>query len=82
MFVSVEKPYLWVDGSDLDYVNWASGEPDGAGSSYTNCVAQYIQDGKWYDADCNDFRGFVCKAIKGGAVPRGAMEIYTTNNLK
>jgi len=45
-------PFIWIDGSSVDYVNWYSGQPDNAGGN-ENCVHMWSGDNKggyWNDA--------------------------------
>ena len=54
------------DGTPVDYVNWANGEPSGAvGGVAQDCVELYPDSyGKWNDEDCGATAGYVCKKPK------------------
>lgn len=62
----------WIDGTAVDYVNWAPGEPN-AGTEM--CVEMHTDIGTWNDVNCESKRGFVCSARK---VPR---QVSTTDAL-
>lgn len=79
MTTSSSGAYRWLDGTPLDYVNWADFEP-----SYTSdgvvelCGEMYPGSGKWNDRECLQKQGYVCRAsksknhsllIKGGTSP-------------
>ncbi|KAA0201456.1 hypothetical protein HAZT_HAZT000478 [Hyalella azteca] len=54
--------YAWSDGSALDYLHWDEGEPN---SQDEICVEMYYYNERvWNDKDCNNQRGYVCKAPK------------------
>ncbi len=45
-------PFVWLDGSRLDYANWCNGQPDNGGGT-ENCVHMWADvhgDGCWNDA--------------------------------
>ncbi|XP_022088512.1 macrophage mannose receptor 1-like [Acanthaster planci] len=44
--------YNDTEGSKVDYVNWAIGQPDGQ-SVGADCVAMDVNDGKWSDEFCD-----------------------------
>lgn len=45
-----EGNFDWVDGSSLDYTNWAPSEP-GSGGAIRDCVD--IENALWYDRVCD-----------------------------
>ena len=51
----------WVDGSSWEYQNWAKREPSGDGP----CTEFYVNDGRWNDRKCNDYRGIACSYYAG-----------------
>lgn len=55
------RVFYWVDGSEGTYRNWASGEPNNGGYTFTveQCV-EITSDGKWNDLDCGSSLRFVC----------------------
>ena len=53
---------MWEDGKDVNFTNWAPGEPnDQDGSS--NCVRMYQISGEWDDYYCYESYnlGYVCQ---------------------
>ncbi|XP_038058027.1 macrophage mannose receptor 1-like [Patiria miniata] len=58
--------YNDTDGSQVDYVNWAVGQPDGQ-SSGADCVAMDLTDGKWSDEFCQVLKAdCVCQLLPQG----------------
>ncbi|XP_071488284.1 macrophage mannose receptor 1-like [Diadema antillarum] len=67
-----QMTYEWVDGSEVTYTNWNSGEPDDFAEAQ-DCIFTYSQNGKestgrkyyagkWADYQCDDEDfGYVCK---------------------
>ena len=59
--------FEYEDGTPVDYVNWANGEPNGIGQdgSIQDCV-EFTDDayGKWYDDDCYRGAAYLCKMNK------------------
>ena len=60
---TTEDTFLWVDGSSVDYSNWASGEPNDYGSG-EDCAEQY-SGGTWNDRSCTSTQAFVCNDVTG-----------------
>ena len=65
--------FRWIDGSDFNYQNWNTGEPNKLNGNMENCMELYIKDdkpfhGKWNDnlCDSNDYDSYVCKKDKLG----------------
>ncbi|XP_077113670.1 bone marrow proteoglycan-like isoform X2 [Ranitomeya variabilis] len=50
-------PYSTVDGSKLNYANWACNQNKTSGRW---CVAMCVNTGKWYSFGCNKRLPFVC----------------------
>jgi len=48
--------FVYDDGSDFDYSNWHSGEPD-----FSGCGSKGKASGTWYDISCSYTRNFACK---------------------
>ncbi|GMS82605.1 hypothetical protein PENTCL1PPCAC_4780, partial [Pristionchus entomophagus] len=55
----VDDKYVWSDGSDVDYSNWAPGFPD---TSFGECVSMGINlfAGKWMNTDCSTTLPYMC----------------------
>jgi hypothetical protein len=50
--------WTWVDGSAMDFSNWALGEPNNMGN-YENCVEMWPWPvGSWNDVSCNGENGW------------------------
>ena len=65
--VETEDEWLWVDGEEADYTNWAENQPDNAGAG-ENCAAiwnglvgeeQIV--GEWNDGACATPLPFICE---------------------
>ncbi|XP_077993991.1 macrophage mannose receptor 1-like [Glandiceps talaboti] len=70
--VSNEGNFEWLDGSTLEFTNWAVDEPNNYGEG-EDCVEIYRGEdkyGEWNDQDCFLIREYVCKKRKynGGFV--------------
>ena len=66
---SAGQPLEWADGSVVQYLKWAPGEPNDVSGTQL-CVEMYVTlwPGLWNDHLCGEYkytRGFVCKAFKG-----------------
>ena len=55
----VNSSWLWVDGSNATYFNWASGKPDNAGGKEF-CV-QMVDTGEWNDRKCTADHYYLCE---------------------
>lgn len=56
-----EGQWYWLDGTPLDYANWASGQPDNRRDRED--FLSFWYEGKWNDSpnDYGDIRGFICE---------------------
>ena len=55
---SHDDSFHWVDGSDLSFTNWASGEPS---SIHENCTEFVMRTGgKWNNLRCTVHKSFIC----------------------
>ena len=60
--------FIWTDGSQSDYMAWASGEPDWGDGAADCDSGGGVEDctfvdatGEWHDADCEDQQDFICQ---------------------
>jgi len=49
--------WTWADGSNLDFINWKSGEP-----TRGDCAFLYYTSGEWVSLPCQDTVAFLCQA--------------------
>ncbi|XP_071789139.1 uncharacterized protein [Asterias amurensis] len=63
-----EGGYAWSDGTQVEFTDWAPGEPNDYGGQ-EECVEIYLQsDNKWNDLYCWYQRNFICQIPKGESV--------------
>uniref|UniRef100_A0A8D1DZY9 Macrophage mannose receptor 1 n=1 Tax=Sus scrofa TaxID=9823 RepID=A0A8D1DZY9_PIG len=60
LLISLDKKFIWMDGSKVDYVAWAAGEPNFANDD-ENCVTMYTHSGFWNDINCGYPNAFICQ---------------------
>ncbi|XP_037835854.1 secretory phospholipase A2 receptor isoform X2 [Kryptolebias marmoratus] len=53
----------WVDGSPVDYTNWANRGPDTGLLTADSCVTTRGVDGAWHLSSCTERLGFICKTV-------------------
>jgi len=60
-----DKPFLWTDGSEVEYIDWGAGEPNNMGGSQ-HCVGvvRNAEVYSWDDETCSRTFPFVCKVLK------------------
>jgi hypothetical protein len=59
--IAVEGTFVWVDGTPLDFVSWAGGEPnDSGGVEDCGHLASWA-GGLWNDIPCDQTLAYVCK---------------------
>uniref|UniRef100_A0A4Q8K218 U36-Liphistoxin-Lth1b_1 n=2 Tax=Liphistius TaxID=62150 RepID=A0A4Q8K218_9ARAC len=61
--LNIRDNFEWNDGSELDYRNWNSGEPNNDLNMPEDCGQLITRNGFWNDAPCSGKMGFVCKQI-------------------
>jgi len=70
MWIGFEKKrdWQWTDGSSVEYLNWARGEPNngGAGNQPEKCAMNNPRSGQWNDFPCDTKFSFICK-MRGGS---------------
>ncbi|XP_061416055.1 macrophage mannose receptor 1-like [Lethenteron reissneri] len=62
--LAVDRYFLWSDGSDVRYTNWARGQPDGGAVLRQQCVEMRASDGRWNDQMCSVPNFAVCEKPK------------------
>ncbi|XP_070537336.1 C-type mannose receptor 2-like [Ptychodera flava] len=74
-----EGQFRWTDGSPVNFVNWATGEPNGGTDE--NCVEMHFRGygGYWNDMSCDSTAGYICQAKKD---PRNSPPMVTQNYCK
>lgn len=61
-----EGVFVWLDGSEPGFTNWAEGAPNGA-TEAEDCVVK-TWDGRWLDLDCFSWYGVACEEPCPGPV--------------
>ena len=67
---SSDKGYQWTDGTGVDYLNWAVGQPQKTAKA-EECSAivsgsdDHPETTGWWSTYCHDQAGFVCAIIRG-----------------
>ncbi|XP_078496274.1 C-type Lectin CRL-like [Lissotriton helveticus] len=59
LYLQQGKSFIWTDGSDINYQNWAPGEPNNINGKEF-CMEMY-KSGKWNDLFCYTQRVFICE---------------------
>uniref|UniRef100_A0A665WS29 Phospholipase A2 receptor 1 n=1 Tax=Echeneis naucrates TaxID=173247 RepID=A0A665WS29_ECHNA len=79
MYFNVDTDSMaWVDGSTMDYTNWANKAPDSKLLTTDTCVTTRVVDGVWHLSQCNEILGFVCKTISDAVAE---VEVEPINGL-
>ena len=60
MFPSLAGGWSWLDGTVVNFVNWANGAPEDKEGASRAC-AQVRPMGKWLDAVCDSKAGYICR---------------------
>ncbi|KAH9488667.1 C-type mannose receptor 2 [Bulinus truncatus] len=56
--LSIEKEYIWSDGSPYKFANWSDGQPD-SDDKTEDCV-EIFSSGGWNDIDCYYLNHYIC----------------------
>lgn len=59
LLISLDKKFVWMDGSKVDYVFWVIGEFNFVNED-ENCVIMYLNLGFWNDINCGYLNVFIC----------------------
>ena len=60
---SSDRPFVWLDGSNVTYSNWAPGEPNNLGDEH--CVELQTINQMWNDMNCVTNRlAYICQVRK------------------
>jgi hypothetical protein len=57
---STEGDWVWSNGDDVTYTNWASGEPNDSGGE--DCVQILWSGYAWNDGACGSALPYICEA--------------------
>uniref|UniRef100_A0A914D9S1 C-type lectin domain-containing protein n=1 Tax=Acrobeloides nanus TaxID=290746 RepID=A0A914D9S1_9BILA len=57
--VFVSGNWVWTDGENFTYSNWAAGQPNQNNGSYG--IAANLQSGKWYSVSTTASKPFICE---------------------
>ena len=69
--IEQEGSFVGVDGSEISWTNWWSGQPNGGTNENGVAISGFSSDnGRWYDFAVNNQFKFVCsKYIEGNIFP-------------
>ncbi|XP_065145826.1 galactose-specific lectin nattectin-like [Paramisgurnus dabryanus] len=56
----VEGQWLWTDGSQFDFTNWCSGQPDNGGGKENCLEISYTTNRCWNDQTCSSPTSYIC----------------------
>ena len=62
-----DPEFIWTNGSPLNDTSWPDAGQDASNGSRL-CVgvaANGVNMADWFSMDCDQLRGFVCRAVKG-----------------
>ncbi|XP_076455860.1 macrophage mannose receptor 1-like [Babylonia areolata] len=60
-----DNGFAWSDGSEVEFTDWAEGEPSDTDSEgHQDCVQWSLTTGSWSDVDCFNSNPFVCKTLQ------------------
>jgi hypothetical protein len=71
-----ENDWEWIDGQQLEYLNWVEGEPDVVEGQ--NCGGMNKDGGTWFSAACADAKTYQCKLKPG----MKGLVLYSVKSLK
>lgn len=61
MNVCVTGEWMWIDNMVVDYTNWKPRMP----SDFGSCVEVQSSTGMWSTTNCNSYKPYICKTVKG-----------------
>ncbi|XP_072021061.1 macrophage mannose receptor 1-like [Amphiura filiformis] len=74
--LGAESKFHWVDGTTMDYTNWAWGQPDGnillPDGSKSDCakmINELDESGKWNDVACDTYNTYLCQTMPNPSLP-------------
>uniref|UniRef100_A0A914YSS5 C-type lectin domain-containing protein n=1 Tax=Panagrolaimus superbus TaxID=310955 RepID=A0A914YSS5_9BILA len=76
MMSSTSGNWTWTDGTSLNFVNWAKGEPQNITGN--DCAALSITDGLWRSDDCFKAKPYICNVDKSFYEPSTTTTTTTT----
>ncbi|XP_069066163.1 C-type lectin-like [Pleurodeles waltl] len=59
IYLQQGKSYVWTDGTNFNYQNWAPGEPNNYYGK-ESCMEMF-RNGKWNDLPCHSRQAFICE---------------------
>ncbi|XP_009079447.1 PREDICTED: macrophage mannose receptor 1-like [Acanthisitta chloris] len=62
LFKNIDGEWMWIDRSEVEYVNWEKGEP--TVSFNERCVDMDVSSGTWRTYYCSVDQNFICKTPK------------------
>ncbi|XP_078496118.1 C-type Lectin CRL-like [Lissotriton helveticus] len=58
LYLHEAKSYVWTDGSEMDFKNWSTGEPNLLAKEF--CMEMF-GNGKWNDLPCHTKQAYICE---------------------
>ena len=64
LIFTLDGSYHWADFSQVQYQNWAPGEPNGFSDQHCGRMFKATFKGQWDDFDCSQLHYYICKMPK------------------